>query len=153
MHAFSCFWQHVHCVCVLRSVELHYHASICVYNVRLWYLSSEVSGSETYKMDDIGYFDCRRLFVGICFLCIFSGFILLYTVLLTICTCFLCRRLRRYARNSGREHPILCRSVNASCTVEMMCCCCGCKIAPPMEDNTISEGKSRSVLLSSADTL
>ena len=130
-----------------------------MYNARLRYLSGEASGGGTYKMDDIRNLDRRGLFVGICFLCIFISVILLYTVLLTICTCFLCRRLRRYPRNSGREHLILCRRVNTSCptrrvcTVELMCCCFGCKIAPPMEDNTISEGKSRSVLLSGADTL
>ena len=134
MHAFT-----TDCIlCAYIQMHMMYPALCFAYNLLDYVIVN--------KMADAGY-DCRKLFLGIYLLCFLTGLILLYAILLTICTCFLCRRLLWYARNSGRELPIVCRRINASCpprrvcAVELMCCCFGCKIAPPMEENIRSAGK------------
>lgn len=111
------------------------------------------------KMADTGYVDCKRWFLGVYLLSAVTGLVLLYAVLLTICTCFLCRQLRWYVRNFGRQPPVPCRRLSASCcpsrrvcAVEAVCCCLGCKIALPVEQDSRSEGESCSILWVGAST-
>ena len=109
-------------------------------------------------MADTDYVKCKKPFLGIYLLCAATGLILLYAVLLTICTCVLCRKLRWYARNFGREPRVPGRRLSGCCpcrrvcAVEVVCCCLGCKVALPVEQNPISEGESCSILRSGAST-
>ena len=104
--------------------------------------------------DDSGNVECRDCLLGSELVLCVTGLIFLYAILITICTCFLFRRLRWYKRNTGREPPLARYRVDTdcppkrACSVELMCCCFGCKLVPTTEENRGPLGKQGKALQS-----
>ena len=140
---------------ILRYYTCFLPLQLCVVRLRI----RRSIRSWSNKMADTANAECNRWFWSIYLLCVITGLVLLYAALLTICTCFLCRQLRWYTRNFGREPPVphrrrsaCCPSLRRVCAVEVVCCCLGCNVALPSEQNPRSEGESGSILPGGAST-